>query len=131
MSKPVNSNKDCLFCNLENERILYSNEHAFATRDKYPVTEHHTLIIPKRHTASYFELTEREILSCHEFLIRSKNDILELDPSVTGLNIGINIGESAGQTIFHCHMHLIPRRKHDVENPRGGVRGVIQEKQQY
>lgn len=131
MSKQLGRNEECLFCNLENGRILYSSEHAIAIRDKYPVTEHHTLIIPKRHTANYFELSETEISSCHELLTRSKNNILQLDPSVTGFNVGINVGESAGQTIFHCHIHLIPRREHDVENPRGGVRGVIKEKQQY
>ena len=95
------------------------------------MTEYHTLVIPKRHVASYFELTRPEVNACNQLLEKIKADIQEKDKDVSGFNIGINVGEDAGQTIFHCHIHLIPRRKGDMENPKGGVRGVIPEKQKY
>lgn len=121
----------CLFCEIPEERIIDSNELAYAIHDGYPVTEYHSLVIPKRHVASYFELTRPEVNACNQLVEKIKIEIQEKDKDVTGFNIGINVGEDAGQTIFHCHIHLIPRRKGDINNPKGGVRGVIPEKQKY
>lgn len=122
---------DCLFCEIPSERIIAENELAYAIHDGFPVTDMHTLIIPKRHIASYFDLGRPEVNACNMLLEQVKNKIESKDDTVTGFNIGINSGEDAGQTIFHCHIHLIPRRKGDVDNPRGGVRGVIPDKQKY
>jgi diadenosine tetraphosphate (Ap4A) HIT family hydrolase len=122
---------ECLFCSIPPERVLTSNELAYAILDGFPVTELHTLVIPKRHAKDYFELTQSELCACDSLLQEMKTEIMKADPQVDGFNIGMNAGESAGQTIFHCHIHLIPRRKGDVENPRGGVRGVIPGKQSY
>ncbi len=121
----------CLFCNIEPDRVNSSNELAYSIYDGYPVTDLHSLIIPKRHVATYFDLTDEERDACHQLLNESRITIETTDPKVTGFNIGMNNGESAGQTIFHCHIHLIPRRDGDTENPRGGVRGVIPGKQSY
>ena len=122
---------DCLFCTIPADRIIKENDLAFAMRDGFPVTEYHTLIIPKRHAETYFDMTREEKEACDELMTKLRSEILELDSSVTGFNIGMNAGLSAGQTIFHCHIHLIPRRDDDVEQPRGGVRGVIPHKQSY
>ncbi len=122
---------ECPFCDIQEHRIISENEHAYAIRDGYPVTELHTLIIPRRHIVSYFDLDKPEMDACNELLNQMRHQILGLDDTVSGFNIGINIGEDAGQTIFHCHIHLIPRRQGDVENPRGGVRGVILGQQNY
>jgi diadenosine tetraphosphate (Ap4A) HIT family hydrolase len=89
------------------------------------------LIIPKRHVSDYFDLFQPERNAMQALMEQQRNLILQSDPSVTAFNVGINAGADAGQTIFHCHMHLIPRRKGDVEEPRGGVRGVIPAKQKY
>jgi diadenosine tetraphosphate (Ap4A) HIT family hydrolase len=121
----------CLFCEIPEERIIASNGLAHAIRDGFPVTPLHTLIIPKQHAVDYFELTKEELLACHELIHQLKESIIKQDPTVIAFNIGINAGEAAGQTIFHCHMHLIPRRKGDVANPKGGVRHVIPEKGHY
>jgi len=122
---------DCIFCNIDQSRIIDSNEFFYVIRDIYPVTELHTLIIPHRHISSYFDLTEDDQISLFTLLKSHKEQLLKTDPSITGFNIGVNDGKDAGQTIFHCHIHLIPRRKGDVANARGGVRGVIPEKQSY
>jgi ATP adenylyltransferase len=122
---------NCPFCTLTETRKVAENELAIALRDLYPVTQGHTLIIPKRHVADYFSLYQPE-RNCIEMLLQSQRAaILESDSSVTSFNIGINAGSDAGQTVFHCHVHLIPRRNGDCEDPRGGVRGVIPDKQQY
>ena len=102
-----------------------------AFRDGFPVTPLHTLVIPKRHVSDYFDLFQPERNAMQALLDEQRQAILQLDDAVTAFNIGINAGQEAGQTIFHCHLHLIPRRKGDVEEPRGGVRGVIPEKQKY
>ena len=107
------------------------NEFFFALRDGYPVTPLHTLIVPQRHIISYFELNPIEHENLFPFLERQKNKILSEDSSVTAFNIGINDGTDAGRSVDHLHIHLIPRRKDDMDNPRGGVRGVIPEKQKY
>ena len=113
------------------ERIISENKLVYAIRDKYPVTPLHSLIIPKRHVVDYFSLTKDELLSCDVLLKEVKDSIQSDDELVEGFNIGINSGEVAGQTIFHCHIHLIPRRSGDVENPRGGVRHLIPGKGDY
>ena len=115
----------CPFCTIPISRIIAGNELAFAIRDGFPVTELHTLVIPKRHIADWFGLTAEELLACDELIKSERERIVAADPSVSGFNIGINAGTSAGQTVFHCHIHLIPRRDGDVANPRGGVRNVI------
>ena len=122
---------DCLFCEIEKSKIVSENDFFIVVRDNYPVTELHTLIILKRHTASYFELDDSEKISLISILDKQKNSLLQNDSTITGFNIGINDGVDAGQTIMHFHAHLIPRRTGDVQNPRGGVRGIIPEKQNY
>ena len=121
----------CLFCNIEYERVIAENNLAYAVRDGFPVTELHTLIIPKRHVEDYFGLTQEELLACDELIRSLKDEIMDSDSSVDAFNIGMNAGESAGQTIFHCHIHIIPRRSGDVENPRWGVRHLIPGKGNY
>ena len=119
------TDEDCLFCNIPPVRIVLENELAYAVRDGYPVTEMHSLIIPKRHIQDYFDLTKEELIACDQLIRSLKDEISNSDNSINGFNIGMNSGETAGQTIFHCHIHLIPRRTGDVDNPRGGVRNVI------
>jgi ATP adenylyltransferase len=121
----------CLFCEIPTDRVIASNDLAYAIHDGFPVTPLHTLIIPKRHVETYFDLTEAEILACNRLLSGRREEILKSDPAVEAFNIGMNAGEVAGQTIFHCHIHLIPRRKGDVENPRGGIRHLIPGKGYY
>lgn len=113
------------------ERVIAENSLAYAIRDGFPVTPLHTLIIPKRHVADYFGLTEAELLACNEMIKDAKAQIEREDSSVVAFNIGMNAGTAAGQTVFHCHIHLIPRRAGDVENPRGGVRHLIPGKGHY
>ena len=122
---------DCIFCNLEPSRIEDRNEFFVAIKDLYPVTEGHTLIVPSRHVESFFELSRDEQLAMLDMLSSQKKELSQLDATITGFNVGINDGEDAGQTVMHCHIHLIPRRKGDMESPRGGVRGVIPDKQSY
>ena len=124
-------NNPCLFCNVPLSEYIFENNLAFSTFDFYPVSKHHALIIPKRHVENYFDMSEDEVLSCNQLLKKMKNKIQELDSTVDGFNIGTNSGKLAGQSIMHCHIHLIPRRKNDVDNPQGGVRGVIPSKQHY
>jgi diadenosine tetraphosphate (Ap4A) HIT family hydrolase len=121
----------CLFCRVNPTHLVSEDELCYAAIDSFPVTEFHTLIIPKRHVANYFDLNSSEVSALHEMLVEMKRIIEAKDDSVTGFNIGVNAGKDAGQSIFHVHVHLIPRRKGDVENPRGGVRGVIPHKQKY
>lgn len=120
--------ENCLFCDIQTkdrQRIIAENSLAYAIRDGFPVTEHHTLFIPKRHAKDYFELTQAEINAINQLIQEQKTALDKLDKTIDGYNIGMNCGETAGQTVFHCHVHLIPRRKGDVENPRGGVRHLI------
>ncbi|WP_345969479.1 HIT family protein [Sulfurimonas sp. HSL1-6] len=121
----------CIFCHLPENTIVDGNDLACAFYDKYPVTQLHMLIIPKRHVADYFELTQEEIAAMHDLLLRQKARLLRLDGTITGFNVGINVGADAGQTVFHVHMHLIPRRRGDMNDPKGGVRGVIPQKRKY
>jgi diadenosine tetraphosphate (Ap4A) HIT family hydrolase len=126
-----NKSEGCPFCDLPKDRTIEQNELAFIIRDRYPVTPLHTLVIPKRHVSGWFDLGTSELKACNDLLLWAKDAIREEDASVAGFNVGINIGEAAGQTIFHCHIHLIPRRHGDVENPRGGVRHIIPGKGNY
>ena len=124
-------NNPCLFCNISESGCVHENDLAFASYDSYPVSEHHCLIIPKRHIKDYFELSKDELTACDELIKIIKDEILKKDLSVKGFNLGTNIGKVSGQSILHCHFHLIPRREGDVENPQGGVRSVIPNKQHY
>ncbi|MAJ65810.1 MAG: HIT family protein [Candidatus Pelagibacter sp.] len=124
-------NNPCLFCNPKITGFIFENELAYVSYDSYPVSSLHCLIIPKRHIKSYFELTNNEIIACHQLIKKIKKEIKIKDSSVKGFNIGTNSGKVAGQSIMHCHIHLIPRRKNDVKNPQGGVRSVIPLKQHY
>ena len=122
---------NCLFCNIEEDRIVHEYKHFYVIRDAFPVTPLHSLIITKRHVVSYFQCSKEEHDEIPMILDTQKTELKILDDTITGFNIGMNIGEDAGQTIFHCHIHIIPRRQGDTTNPRGGVRGVIPEKQKY
>ena len=124
-------NNPCLFCNINKKDIEEENNLSYASYDSYPVSKNHCLIIPKRHVSEYFDLTKEEIMACNDLISIMKNKIMIEDKSVKGFNIGVNSGKTAGQSIMHCHIHLIPRRVGDVENPQGGVRGVIPSKQHY
>lgn len=125
----MNEKKSCSFCNMERE-IKLESELSFAIYDSFPVNEGHALIITKRHTANYFDLTLEEQIDCIKLLNRFKG-IVQEKYNPAGFNVGININESAGQTVPHVHIHLIPRYKGDVEEPRGGVRGVVQQRMSY
>ena len=126
------SQEDCIFCKKINCKVLEERKYFFIIRDTaYPVTEHHTLIISNRHISNFFELDDDENKELAQILKKQKKELQNLDKTITGFNVGVNIGKDAGQSIMHCHIHLIPRRKGDVEDPRGGVRGVIPEKQKY
>jgi diadenosine tetraphosphate (Ap4A) HIT family hydrolase len=122
---------NCPFCNPTTDRvILLESEFAFAIFDKYPVNEGHALIIPKKHLANYFDLPMAEQTACWA-LVNQVKEIVAKQYNPAGFNVGINVGETAGQTVHHVHIHLIPRYEGDVEDPRGGVRGVIPSKQKY
>ena len=122
---------DCPFCKLPLERVIDQNQQALAFQDGFPVSEGHLLVIPRRHVESWFDLEPIELQACHELILKGKRVIEMKDPEVTGFNLGVNDGRSAGQTVFHGHMHLIPRREGDVENPRGGIRNIIPGKGDY
>ena len=124
-------NNPCLFCDSKKSGIAHENDLAYASYDSYPVSDHHCLIIPKRHTKDYFDMTNDELIACNNLIQIVKNEILSKDVNVKGCNIGTNAGKIAGQSIMHCHIHLIPRREGDVDNPQGGVRSVIPSKQHY
>ena len=124
-------NDPCIFCNVRKEDMIYENKYAFVSYDSYPVSKFHSLIIPKRHIRNYFDLDEKELNACNQLIKKIKTKIEKHDNLVEGFNLGTNAGIVAGQTIMHCHIHLIPRRKGDVENPQGGVRAVIPLKQHY
>ena len=124
-------NNPCLFCDSKKSGIAHENDLAYASYDSYPVSDHHCLIIPKRHIKDYFDMTNDELIACNNLIQIVKNEILSRDINVKGFNIGTNAGKIAGQSIMHCHIHLIPRREGDVDNPQGGVRSVIPNKQHY
>jgi diadenosine tetraphosphate (Ap4A) HIT family hydrolase len=126
--------KGCPFCNIENlinsDRIVYQDSTWIAIYDNYPVSKGHVLLIPKRHCASYFDLNfiELESVSVTIGIIKK---LLDKKFNPDGYNIGMNCGEAAGQTVMHCHIHIIPRYKGDCENPRGVVRGCVPSRMSY
>lgn len=122
--------KPCPFCTLPHERIIDSNEYGLTIRDGFPVSTGHTLIIPKRHIGSWFEINDDEQLGLLDLLTKAKI-VLQDEVNPDGYNIGINDGPAAGQTVPHLHMHLIPRYKGDQDDPKGGVRWIIPEKAKY
>ena len=124
-------NDTCVLCTIPPERVIAESNLAVAIYDKYPVTKGHVLIIPKRHCDNYFELAQPEINSIIQLSHQVKEILLKKDPKITGFTIGFNTGEDAGQTIFHAHMHIIPRRYQDVKNPKGGIRNVIEGQGDY
>lgn len=122
--------KPCIFCTLPPERIIDSNEHGIVIRDAYPVTLGHTLIMPRRHVGSWFDITEQVQLALLRLQTQAQQNLQkEFNPD--GYTLGINDGPAAGQTVPHLHMHLIPRYNSDLKDPRGGVRWVIPEKAKY
>ena len=124
-------NNPCLFCNSKKSGVAYENKLAYASYDTYPVSDFHCLIIPKRHIDNYFDLSDEELIACNNLIKVVKKEIVEKDKTVEAFNIGTNVGKISGQSIMHCHIHLIPRRKGDVNNPQGGVRSVIPKNQHY
>ena len=124
-------NDPCLFCNIKENGLADENTLAYASYDTYPVSDLHCLIIPKRHVKDYFDLSDDEVIACNNLIKQIKDEISSKDLSVKGFNVGTNSGVIAGQSIMHCHIHLIPRREGDVDNPQGGVRSVIPLKQHY
>jgi len=124
-------NNPCLFCNTAESGFTFENELAYASYDTYPVSKLHCLIIPKRHIKDFFELTNEELVACNDLIKKVKDEVTKKDPNIEGFNLGTNVGKVSGQSILHCHFHLIPRRPGDVENPQGGVRSVIPNKQHY
>jgi diadenosine tetraphosphate (Ap4A) HIT family hydrolase len=121
---------DCPFCHLPESRIVHGHPLAVAVRDAYPVAPGHTLVIPRRHVGSFFELLLPEKIAMLELLDQAKADV-EHELASEGYTIGLNDGAAAGQTVPHVHLHLIPRRTGDVEDPRGGVRWVIPARARY
>jgi diadenosine tetraphosphate (Ap4A) HIT family hydrolase len=123
--------EDCPFCTIgEHVEVLCKTDIAMAILDSFPISPGHTLVIPKRHVPDYFELTAEEQNELWQLVNRCKL-ILQDRFHPDGFNIGINVGEMAGQSIFHVHIHLIPRYKGDVKNPKGGVRHIIPGKGYY
>jgi len=125
----------CIFCNFVNnsDSIVLQDQDVLVSCffDSYPVTRYHLLIIPNRHVLNYFDLNDMEKIHIDEMIMKWSEKLQRQDTSITGFNIGWNCGYSAGQTIDHAHCHLIPRRNNDIDNPIGGVRGVIPEKKIY
>lgn len=119
---------ECVFCNIR--APIAKNELAFAIFDRHPVSPGHVLIVPKRHVENFFETTEDERTAMLALLAEMKRKS-DANLAPDGYNIGVNVGEAAGQTLMHVHIHLIPRFSGDMANPRGGVRGVIPAKQNY
>ncbi len=124
------SDLTCPFCEPGDRKIILRNDHAMAFFDKYPVAPGHLLIIPLRHFPSWFDATCEEKTAMDQLLTEGRQ-LLEREFHPDGFNIGVNVGAAAGQTIFHLHVHLIPRISGDVPDPRGGVRGVIPGRQGY
>ncbi|MTI94704.1 MAG: HIT family protein [Firmicutes bacterium] len=115
--------KECIFCKLPETELLCENDLARAFYDKFPVNEGHVLITPKRHVVDYFGATPEELAAINE-LVAEVKEILDKKYNPDGYNIGVNVGHAGGQTIFHLHVHVIPRFEGDVEDPRGGVRNL-------
>ena len=123
----------CLFCELPADKfvIIDENELCLTLQDNYPVTEGHCLIIPRRHVKTYFDMSAAEVEAANALMHRSRARLQQQDPSVSGFNFGTNAGKSAGQSVFHAHIHFIPRRDGDQEDPQGGVRKIFPDKAKY
>jgi diadenosine tetraphosphate (Ap4A) HIT family hydrolase len=122
---------DCIFCQPEILLIRQKSAHFYVIEDRNPVTNGHCLVIPYRHIANPLDLDEVKMNEAWQLIQQLTSELRHQDSTITGFNIGMNCGYDAGQSIFHSHIHLIPRRQGDVENPKGGVRGVIPVKQCY
>lgn len=124
--------ENCLFCKWKNEKegIVLENEFAFAVYDEFAVSKGHTIFMTKRHVKDFFETTKEEKQAIFDLIDKMK-EIIDKKYAPDGYNIGMNCGAAAGQSVMHIHVHLIPRYNGDVENPRGGIRGVIPSKQSY
>lgn len=124
------ADQDCPFCSLSDRKILFQNDYACAFYDAFPVSPGHLLIVPFRHVSSFFELTLPERQAIDNLIIKAK-DFLDIKFHPDGYNLGVNVNKSAGQSVMHVHVHVIPRYQGDTPAPKGGVRGVIAEKQSY
>lgn len=123
----------CLFCELPADKfeVLDENELCMTLQDNYPVSEGHCLIIPRRHVCDYFAMNPAELDAANRLMHRARNRLQADDSAITGFNIGTNAGKSAGQSVFHAHIHFIPRRDGDQQDPQGGVRKIFPEKAKY
>ena len=130
LSMNSDAEKSCPFCPPGRPEIILENDLAYAVRDANPVTPGHCLAIPRRHVSSFFDLSEDEIQAAFHLILDLKK-LIDDEFSPDGYNVGVNVGESAGQTVSHVHVHVIPRRSGDVDDPTGGVRGVIPGKGPY
>jgi diadenosine tetraphosphate (Ap4A) HIT family hydrolase/5-methylcytosine-specific restriction endonuclease McrA len=126
-----NPQDGCIFCSLEESRIIHQDDYVIVIKDKYPVTTGHTLIIPKRHVSKALDLTDIEMLSIFHMSKKITQELQNEDLKITGFNLGFNVGQDAGQTVFHVHFHIIPRRNGDVSEPTGGIRNIIPGKGKY
>ena len=127
--KKRDPNDPCLFCT-DPRGVSIQHELAYSARDSFPASRGHTVVIPRRHVSSFFDLTPEEVAACMG-LIKEEKKLIDEEFNPDGYNIGVNVGPAAGQSIFHVHIHIIPRYKGDVENPQGGVRHVIPKKAYY
>lgn len=131
LQAPEPAPDECLFCRPKQREIVDSNELAVVLTDSYPVVDGHCLLVPWRHAPTVFDLTAEEFSAIYALLHSTRRILVADDPSITGFNFGVNAGRSAGQSVFHCHFHLFPRRDGDQENPRGGVRRIFPDKALY
>jgi diadenosine tetraphosphate (Ap4A) HIT family hydrolase len=122
---------DCLFCKVATTRPVIESEHCYSFPDAFPVSPGHTLIVPKRHINDATDLTDTELLEIFVLYREANRRLKKDDPSIKGFNLGFNVGACAGQTVFHVHFHVIPRRVGDMENPKGGIRHCIKGKGTY
>jgi diadenosine tetraphosphate (Ap4A) HIT family hydrolase len=129
-SKKFDPNNPCLFCNPKPEEILAETQHALLIQDSSPVSPGHCLVVPRQHIKTFFDCSEEQNRNFRELILQAK-EIMDKRHSPDGYNIGCNNEQAAGQSVFHLHIHIIPRYKGDVENPKGGVRWVIPDKSQY
>lgn len=124
-------NNKCIFCDISKDKILFETEYWKCIYDAFPVSTGHILAILKRHEKNFFNLSKEELEDLNIRVIFKVKNIIDNKFNPDGYNIGVNIGKSGGQTINHCHIHIIPRYIGDCEDPTGGVRGVISNKQKY
>ena len=122
--------KNCLFCEIPESEIIVRHELCFARWDKFPVSPGHMLVIPKRHYESVFEATAAEFMAMWDVIGQVKK-LIDTEYTPDGYNVGVNVGQAGGQSVFHVHFHVIPRYKGDVENPLGGIRGVLPMKKKW